>query len=141
MSFLIEPIDKDAVRLILTNDILLLQVTSKYWKNLINYHIGKKYNNRIVKITNKIRYASGNGDVNVLEWFKNSDYEFEYCKYAINYASGNGHINVLEWFKNSDYEFKYDEEAINYASENGHIHVLEWFKKNGYMIQNKYINI
>ena len=31
-------------------------------------------------------------------------------------ASNNGHIKVLEWFKNSGYEFKYNENAINSAS-------------------------
>ena len=60
-----------------------------------------------------IIYASKNGHVQVLEWFKNSGYEFKYNKDAIMWASRNGHIEFLEWFKNSDYEFKYDIMAIN----------------------------
>jgi hypothetical protein len=79
-----------------------------------------------------INYASSSGYVQVLEWFKNSGYEFKYTKHAINWASEIGHIQVLEWFKNSGYEFKYDENAINYASENGYIKVLEWFKNFNY---------
>ena len=35
---------------------------------------------------------------------------------AINWASKNGHIAVLEWFKNSEYEFKYTDDAIDWAS-------------------------
>ena len=47
----------------------------------------------------------------------------------IDWASENGHVNVLEWFKNSGYEFKYTSNAIDWASENGHVNVLKWFKK------------
>jgi hypothetical protein len=79
-----------------------------------------------------INSASYYGHVQVLEWFKNSGYEFKYDEWAIINASGHGHIQVLEWFKNSGYEFKYDEEAITRASVNGHDQVLEWFKNSGY---------
>jgi hypothetical protein len=73
-----------------------------------------------------------NGHIKVLEWFKNSGYEFKYDKYAINRASLHGRIQVLEWFKNSGYEFKYDEDVINMASYYGYIKVLKWFKRSGY---------
>ena len=39
-----------------------------------------------------------------------------YMNNIINHASYYGHIEVLEWFKNSGYEFKYHEDVINYAS-------------------------
>ena len=82
---------------------------------------------------NAICKASKKGDVQFLEWFKNSRYEFKYNAYVINYAASKyGNIQVLEWFKNSGYEFKYNEDAINWASGNGHIQVLEWFKNSGY---------
>jgi hypothetical protein len=77
-------------------------------------------------------YACACGHDQVLEWFKNSGYEFKYSIWAINNASRCGHIQVLEWFKNSGYEFEYDEYAIKWASINGHIQVLEWFKNSGY---------
>ena len=89
-------------------------------------------NNRVLYKNNIIFCACKYGHIQVLEWFKNSGYEFKYDEWAINNASLNGHIQVLEWFKNSSYEFKYDEWAINYASENGHVQVLEWFKNSGY---------
>jgi hypothetical protein len=81
---------------------------------------------------NIVEYASKYGHVEVLEWFKNSGYEFKYSAYAITAASENGHIQVLEWFKNSGYKFKYNVWAIIWASGYGHIQVLEWFKNSGY---------
>ena len=89
-------------------------------------------NNKVLYKNDIISSASENGHIQVLEWFKNSGYEFKYDRRAINLASEYGHIQVLEWFKNSDYEFKYYENAINYASEYGHVQVLEWFKNSGY---------
>jgi hypothetical protein len=90
------------------------------------------YNNRVLYKNNIINNACFYGHVQVLEWFKNSGYEFEYNNYAITYASESGRVNVLEWFKNSNCKFKYDENAIEHASENGHVQVLEWFKNSGY---------
>ena len=89
-------------------------------------------NNKVLYINDIINNTCIYGNIQVLEWFKNSGYEFKYDEWAINNASQNGHIQVLEWFKNSGYEFKYDEEAINEASRYGHIKVLEWFKNSGY---------
>jgi hypothetical protein len=91
-------------------------------------------NNKVLYlyVDNIINCACAYGHVQVLEWFKNSGYEFKYNETAISYASDYGHIQVLEWFKNSGYEFKYNEDAIWHASRKGHIQVLEWFKKSGY---------
>jgi hypothetical protein len=89
-------------------------------------------NNKVLYKNNIINNACKNGHIQVLEWFKNSGYEFKYDENAIDYASQNGHIQVLEWFKNSGYEFKYNEYAMNHASQNGHIQVLEWFKNTNY---------
>ena len=41
----------------------------------------------------------------VLEWFKNSNYEFEYTYDAINRAAKHGHIKVLKSFDKSDMSF------------------------------------
>ena len=69
-----------------------------------------------------------NGHIQILEWFKNSKYEFEYDNNAIIYASNSGHIQVLKWFKNSKYKFKYDNRAIKWASFYGKVEILDWFK-------------
>ena len=45
-------------------------------------------------------------------------------------ASKYGNVDVLNWFKNSGFEFKYFENAINWASKNNHVEVLNWFKNN-----------
>ena len=89
-------------------------------------------NNKVLYKNDIIKYASKYGHIQVLEWFKNSGYEFEYSETAIFFASGNGRVQVLEWFKNSGYEFKYDENAIDYASSFGNVQVLEWFKNSSY---------
>ena len=59
-----------------------------------------------------INNASKYGHVQVLEWFKNSGYEFKYDEIVIDYASRNGYIEILEWFKNSDYELKYNKSCL-----------------------------
>ena len=89
-------------------------------------------NNKVLYKNNIIKYACLYGHIQVLEWFKKSEYEFEYNTNAINDASEYGHIQVLEWFKNSGYEFKYDKWAIYYVSDKGNIQLLEWFKNSGY---------
>ncbi len=58
------------------------------------------------------------GNIQILEWLKNSCYEFKYNSSEISYASRYGHVEVLEWFKNSGYEFKYNENTIEQASNN-----------------------
>jgi len=44
----------------------------------------------------------------VLKWLKNSEYEFIYDRSAMLNASGEGHVDVLEWFKENGYDFKCD---------------------------------
>ena len=81
-------------------------------------------NNEVLYKNSIIVNASIYGHIEVLEWFKNSNYKFKYNKNSIIWASKEGHIKVLEWFKNSGYKFKYNENAITWASEKGHIKVL-----------------
>ena len=97
-----------------------------------NLNIFVIQNNKVLYKNDIIINSCFYGHVQVLEWFKNSGYEFKYDVNTINYAILNGYIQILEWFKNSGYEFKYDEEAIYNASKNGHIQILEWFKNSGY---------
>ena len=98
-----------------------------YELGLINILKKIKTNNEIFVSGDSINCASENNHINILDWLKDSDLEFEYTENAIDSASTNGHINILEWFKNSNLEFKYTDNAIDLASTNGHINILEWF--------------
>ena len=53
------------------------------------------------------------------------------CMHVIKQAYGNGHIHVLEWFKNSGFEFKYDKNIIK-RIKTYRDSVLEWFKNSGF---------
>ena len=55
-------------------------------------------NNRILYKNNIINGASYYGNIEVLEWFKNSGYEFKYDEYAITSASCHGHIQILKFY-------------------------------------------
>ena len=89
-------------------------------------NILKKYVKTLKKINSgNIYYALGL--INVLKKLEQNDEHF-YSHESINYASDGGHVNILEWFKNSKFEFRYSKHAINWASENGHVNILEWFK-------------
>ena len=70
-----------------------------YKKGLINILKNYYWNGKNIIINDAISWASRNGHVAVLDWFKESGYEFKYSDYAINLASNNGHIAVLDWFK------------------------------------------
>ena len=81
-------------------------------------------NNKVLYINNIINNASREGHIQVLEWFKNSGYEFKYDQWAFNCASWKGNIQVLEWFKNSGYKIKYNKNSINISSKYGYLHIL-----------------
>ena len=102
-----------------------------YEKGLINILKNYYWNGKNIIIPDGIDYASENGHIAVLEWFKSSGLEFRYSNYAISWASEKGNIVVLDWFKESGFEFKHSQNAIDLASLHGHISVLEWFKKSG----------
>jgi hypothetical protein len=78
-----------------------------------------------------ISNACLHGDVDFLEWWKNSGLELKYTKKALNYASEYGHVNVLEWWLKSGLPLKYDDWALFLASHSGHVNVLEWWKNSG----------
>ena len=82
--------------------------------------------------------ASSNGQIKVLNWWKKSGLELKYSDYALDWASGNARIEILNWWKNSGLELKYSDRALNWASQNDHIEVLNWWKNSG--LELKYSN-
>jgi hypothetical protein len=116
-----------------------LKITEEYIRNLVKYgkvdvlmFLLEKHNSLISGFTSEaLNYASQNGHVNVLEWWKNSGLELKYDEYALSLASKNGHVNVLDWWFKSGLPLKYDEYALNHASCYGNINVLDWWKNSG----------
>jgi hypothetical protein len=81
---------------------------------------------------NALDFASQNGHVELLEWWKISGLEeLKYTENALDWASAYGHVELLEWWKNSGLELKYTEIALNLALQNGQVKVLEWWKNSG----------
>jgi hypothetical protein len=124
-------------------------------KTNLNIYVIK--NNKIVYKNYIIENACKYEHIQVLEWFKNSGYEFKFYEsqifdflqygnkwfknhgYELRFdcvpiycAAANGNTQVLEWFKNSGYKINYNSLTIEYASYAGHIEILEWFKNSGY---------
>src|SRR6478735_6456241 len=74
-------------------------------------------------------YASLNGHVHILQWWIESGLECKYSVFAMDWASQNGHVHILQWWWDKrDFELKYSNVAIDHASENGHVEVLEWWE-------------
>jgi len=115
-----------------------LTITRDYIKTIIT--LGKVEILEYLHKTNKLKpefttdvlgYVSIKGNINILNWWKNSGLPWDYSKSLLNSASYYGHIDVLTWFLNSGLELKYDEAALRFASQQGHINVLNWWFKSG----------
>ena len=100
----------------------------KMFNKFNNFNITEKYN----EIINN---GSKNGNINVLVWFKNSEFKY---RYVITHALENKHKNILKWFKFEyiyisewfkNYKFDNIDYVIKNASSNGHVHIIKWFKK------------
>ncbi len=120
------------------------------------------------KINSNIRYTPDNitrfmtnGDIDLLQWFKDNEYDMSYISldgvfmndrndvlewmknnkqkiiyYWIDDALEYNKTNVLDWLKKNDYEIKnkYSGNAIDKALVNGYMNVLDWLKNNNYQI-------
>jgi len=87
--------------------------------------------------SNAVDWASGNNQLDVLDWWLKAHNEFgvklKYSNWAITEASSKGHVKVLDWWLKAQnelgLEFKYNADAMEGASQNGHTNVLEWWLK------------
>ena len=52
-------------------------------------------------------------------------------KNVLDYASANGHVEILDWWKASRLELEYTEDAIYWACTKGHVAVMDWWKASG----------
>ena len=85
---------------------------------------------------NVMNYASINGLVDVLEWWKTSGLKCSYTWDAIDNIdiknlTQEQIISVLEWWKSSGFKLRYTSRIINRTSKYGLIRVLEWWKNSG----------
>jgi hypothetical protein len=78
--------------------------------------------------------ASAKGQIDLLNWWKDSGLDVIYTNDSMNEASKNGHLSILDWWKNSGFTLKYTPSAIHNAVKNGQSKVLEWWNKSGLMI-------
>jgi ankyrin repeat protein len=77
-------------------------------------------------------YASENGHIDTLKWWKENVNELKYSNFFMDYASENGHIDTLKWWlKEGGLELKYTVNAMDWASENNHVDVVKWWKESG----------
>ena len=78
-----------------------------------NLNIFVVENNKVLYKNNIIYEACCYGNVQVLEWFKNSGYQFKYNKKAIYWASFNRKSYVLKFYSNVNIK-----KLIKWASNN-----------------------
>ncbi|ORY38637.1 hypothetical protein BCR33DRAFT_426948 [Rhizoclosmatium globosum] len=64
----------------------------------------------------------------ILDFWLNQDRaSFKSSTMAMDFASQNGNLGVLQWWKDSGLELRFTSAAIDGARENGHIIVLDWW--------------
>jgi hypothetical protein len=75
--------------------------------------------------------ASATNCINVLTWWLKSKLPLKYDRSALAIASIYCQLDVLTWWFKSNLPLKYDEKALNHASAHGNVHVLESWKNSG----------
>ncbi|KAI9329778.1 hypothetical protein DFJ73DRAFT_631169 [Zopfochytrium polystomum] len=79
--------------------------------------------------------ACANGDLRVLQWWKESGLYFPTRPLPLgnplNLASKHGNVAVLQWYKDSGWPLHYTSMALDDASKAGHVPVLQWWKDSG----------
>lgn len=70
------------------------------------------------------------GNYHVLEWWKTSNFPFDYTHKAFDDACANGHIKTLEWWKCSGLKLKYTKDALINALLRGNTNTADWILEN-----------
>jgi hypothetical protein len=100
--------------------------------------LGEKYYLYDVNTINKFglritkMYVKGlfyHAHIDVLEWWRNSKYVFEYDAKELCFKSEKSLISLLEWWKNTNEKTKYSTYNLKWGSLNGLVGVLEWWCK------------
>ncbi|KAJ1565135.1 hypothetical protein HK405_013076 [Cladochytrium tenue] len=87
-----------------------------------------------------VDWASRNGHVAVLDWWRDSGLDVRYTAAAMDGASAAGHLHVLEWWRTQQaasgprrrvLPAKYTRAALDDASAGGRLDVLEWWRSSG----------
>lgn len=94
------------------------------YESIINYSQLSKTNNKIIQRHNLfsplLDYHKSYQNMQFVDWI---------CKV--------GNLNILQWHKNSVAKMNYTDDAIRFATEEGHINILEWWVKSGLVIKFK----
>lgn len=91
--------------------------------------------NNLAYTDDSINKASILGQIDILNWWKNSGLELKYSEDAINYASRAGSIESLEWWRKSGLFLKYSKDAMDNAFN---AEILQWWKDSGLELKYSY---
>ena len=85
-----------------------------------------------LKVGNVLDFASMSGDVRVLEWWGNNrQLGPRPTKTAAYFLTTHGYVDLLEWFRRSDFGLLYDTEVLSGATKHGQVEALQWWYDSG----------
>ncbi len=75
--------------------------------------------------------ASERGQIDLLQWWKDSSLSLHYTKDSIERACSLGNITVLSWWEQSGLTLRYSTRAMQYASQRSNFAVWNWWCRSG----------
>lgn len=94
--------------------------------NLLNNNVDELFNSNIIVINDLCKYASKRGNINILNYTKNSKIYIDNYMIA-DIASANNKPIVLNWLKDNSYSIQLG--TVIQAIENGSLDVIKWLNK------------